>query len=256
MLLALVALGVALGYAASLRPPSRGWLRTVPVVNRALALVLVALGLATHTPLLDPLAWSARDQLRRLLEGRVAPADFDFGFLRFQLGRAGERALAELERFAKQEGQDAVRDGAWRARIADSYESWRNEHYALRWEDLFVRPEDPPLPPALLDAIREASTAWDAQRCRARRSCSAVPIELDDRAGSEWIILFDDADFPRALVFAESSGHWSRRGNLVTSGVPGGALDAALRGGRFETVAPLWRDVMIGGRRYRMQDAR
>lgn len=213
MLIALVALAAGVGYAASLRPRATGWLPTVPAVNRALAWVVIALGLATHTPLLDPLAWSARDQVRRLLSGRVAPDAFDYGFLHFELGHAGDRALAELERAGFRDGLASVRDGALRARTATSYEEWKGEHLALRTEDLFVRPEDAPIPPALLDA--------------------------------------------RVLVFVQSSGDWSQGGHLVSSDVESaGQLSSSLREGRFETAAPLWRDVLIGGQRYRLHHSR
>jgi hypothetical protein len=56
--------------------------------------------------------------------------------------------------------------------------------------------------------------------------------------------------------YVESAGAWSRRGNLVGFGEPAGPLGAALREGRFESVAPVWRDVVVGDRVYRMQDAR
>jgi hypothetical protein len=254
MWIALVALGAGLGYAASLRPRSPGWLPTVPAVNRALAWIVVALALATHTPLLDPLAWSARDQVRRLLSGRVAPDAFDYGFLHFRLGRAGDRALAELERIALRDGLDAVRDGAFRARTASSHDEWTNAHLALRTEDVFVRPEDAPIPPALLDAIRrESSHEWG--RCRSNHACSAAAVELDGHPGAEWLVAFGDAH-ARVLVFVQSSGAWSRGGHLVSSDEPAGQPSSSLREGRFEAAAPLWRDVLIAGQRYRLHHSR
>jgi hypothetical protein len=54
--------------------------------------------LALFSPLADPARLSVADQVRRLERGAVRPDQFDFRFLRFESGKAGEAALERLTR--------------------------------------------------------------------------------------------------------------------------------------------------------------
>ncbi|MBY0423675.1 MAG: DUF4153 domain-containing protein, partial [Parvularculaceae bacterium] len=64
---------------AALKPGA--WMEAVKAVNIAGAAFVAAMLLALMTPLLDPARVSVADQVARLESGRVAPDDFDFGFL-------------------------------------------------------------------------------------------------------------------------------------------------------------------------------
>jgi len=255
-LVAVVALCVGLGYAVSVLRRGRGWLHTLPGANRTLALAAVALALATHTPVLDPLRWSARDQLRRLVDGIVPAGEFDYGFLRYELGRAGDRALTELAGLTAHGELASVHDGVARVRAAKNYGEWQSQLVQLRAEDIYVREPDRPLPPALLEAIAREGNAYQWQGCRLNQRCSAVRIELDQEPGPEWIVLFDTGSRKHVSIFGASAGTFSQRGSLDASEEGAAALDAALRAGRFETVAPRWRDVRIDGALYRVVESR
>ncbi|KLD78357.1 DUF4153 domain-containing protein [Xanthomonas hyacinthi] len=95
-LVAVVACGYAFGYAwAALRPDGR-WLRPLAPVNRAISWVVIALALASASPLLDPYRIVVGSQLQRFADGRTAAADVDLYYLRFDSGRRGYRAVQAL----------------------------------------------------------------------------------------------------------------------------------------------------------------
>ncbi len=85
------------GLLSELAKNNESWMPPVAKLNTLMAGVWVLTLVLMHTPLLDPTGVSARNQMGRLLSGKVSPEAFDYGFLRFKLGRAGERAFTALE---------------------------------------------------------------------------------------------------------------------------------------------------------------
>lgn len=72
------------------------WPDAVRRYNLVLGCVTALVALATLTPLLDPYGLSAHTQMQRLVSGRVAPAEFDLGLLKFKLGAPGRAALERI----------------------------------------------------------------------------------------------------------------------------------------------------------------
>ncbi|MEO1309758.1 MAG: hypothetical protein AAFV51_02165 [Pseudomonadota bacterium] len=72
------------------------WMRPLGVLNTAHAGLWVVILFGLLTPLLDPYAWSARHQAERVRSQSVSIEEFDFGYLYFRLGRAGEREAEAL----------------------------------------------------------------------------------------------------------------------------------------------------------------
>lgn len=96
---AVVVLGYGLTYAvAVLRGP--GWMARIRRGNTVLALGLLALAALWLTPVLDAEAIAARSQVARFAEGRLPVARLPLVEMRFDWGRAGDRALARLEAMA------------------------------------------------------------------------------------------------------------------------------------------------------------
>lgn len=103
-ILGLGAAGIALAHAAAgilsvlgeaLTRADR-WMPLTSRLNAGLAALTAIALLAAGSPLLDPYAISARDQERRLMQGRVDAEGFDYGFMRFSLGVDGDAALDRL----------------------------------------------------------------------------------------------------------------------------------------------------------------
>lgn len=109
--------------------------------NRRLAIGLAVLSLLLASPLLNFGAISARDQVARLEQGRVAADRFDWGALRFDFGPPGEAAVRRL---AKEGSTPEIREAAG---------------YALkernRWnlEAAIAPPRRPPVDPSLVTIL-------------------------------------------------------------------------------------------------------
>lgn len=98
---ALVAIAVACAYGlaylvAALRGRLKGWRALLRRANLNLAAGVSVVALLLALPILDFGAISTSNQLARLESGKVSPEDFDYTALRWDLGEAGEKALAKL----------------------------------------------------------------------------------------------------------------------------------------------------------------
>lgn len=83
----------AAGYAMAAWRRSGAWMADAATVNIAGLPATAALLLATLTPLLDAERIATASQVDRLLSGTAEPQRFDFAYLRFRSGRAGNDAL-------------------------------------------------------------------------------------------------------------------------------------------------------------------
>lgn len=74
----------------------RKWPKAIGRVNIASALFMTFLAAAMNSPILDPYRLAANNQAERLLNGQIAPEDFDYLYMRFSLGRYGNYALEKI----------------------------------------------------------------------------------------------------------------------------------------------------------------
>jgi len=253
VLFTLVLGGYALGYALAVVRQGAPWLRMVRAVNLAMALVVVALGLLTHTPALDPIAWSARSQVARLVEGRVAAEEFDYGYLRFQLGREGRRALERLEALEAHPELAEVRTGIAAARAAESYWDWQKRHGpGLALEDFRVLPPGTVLPEGLFEFARTQGVMWTGVPCDAPNYCAVFPAELDGRPPDEWVFVVAQPHWSHVVAVARTRAGYESLGPLHSRGpVPGAEeIRESLEALRFGARKPRYRDVRIGDMRF------
>ncbi len=89
-----IAAAYALLYAFSMFLPGRYAIWRMG--NILLAGVIFFLAIFIQTPLLNVYSMSAQNQVARLLDGREDIEDFDFAYLKWELGEAGEKALVKL----------------------------------------------------------------------------------------------------------------------------------------------------------------
>jgi len=94
----LFALLYGVGYVGALVLRRGAWPAGMRHVNLALAPLVALVSFLLTTPVLNAEAWSVRNQVARLMGGKVALEDFDFAFLKFHAGKAGARALDDLLR--------------------------------------------------------------------------------------------------------------------------------------------------------------
>ena len=137
------------------------WPSSIGKINTVAALLLALIVASMNSPLLDPYRLSANNQVERLLTRRVSPENFDFLYLRFNLGRYGNLALARLLEIENIAGAELIRAKAAEAIAENPGEYWTNIRNGIvsertRREILDgarVHPEGRILPQAFIDSV-------------------------------------------------------------------------------------------------------
>jgi hypothetical protein len=108
------------GLLTELNWTGKRWMPFVAPLNTAMALIWVVVLVTLASPLVNPWELSARSQEARLMQGRVKAEEFDFGYLRFSLGKYGDQALERLAAVENHPQAAEIRAGVARARSAVS----------------------------------------------------------------------------------------------------------------------------------------
>jgi Domain of unknown function (DUF4153) len=239
----------ALGYA--LAAVRRGtWLKSIELTNVATAYIILAVLLALLSPIADPARLSVADQVARLESGKTSMDQFDFEFLRFFSGRYGEQALERLK--TKQDGPDAVRI----SQKANEALDWRTPAYAKRIvratsqsraANITVLSSSAPLPDSFLQ--QEWQGTWVPGCLTANAKCEAIVSDLDGD-GTPEILLFSLPGGISTAFQSTKDGRWMILGPIPNAQCAG--VRDALRAGKFETVAPKFKEIEVNGQRLRV----
>jgi hypothetical protein len=87
---------LALNYCVAILRRGEHWASSLRAINTGLAIWVLGICLVTQSPLADFWKISAHNQIARLQAGKVKPQDFDFYFMRRELGRPGYKGLQYL----------------------------------------------------------------------------------------------------------------------------------------------------------------
>lgn len=235
----------ALGYvAAALR--TAPWLKPLEATNIVAGVVAVLVLLALFTPLADPARLSVADQLRRLQNGTVSAAEFDYDFLRFGGGRYGSSALEQL----------AVQGGAAGERAAEAQRRdarQRRQEAAItpeiRRANIKVWPDGRSLPDNFLR--QDWSKGWALPSClTAKATCEAFFGDLTSDGVAE--VLLSAGSMISA--YQEQEGRWELIGRLEPGNCPG--LVEAMRAGNLAPTPPRFADLDVAGQRLRLETGR
>ncbi|WP_332656953.1 DUF4153 domain-containing protein [Brevundimonas sp.] len=247
---AVVGAAYAAGYAfaalAPLRRPDLGWMRPLERTNVWTAGLEIAVILALFSPLLDPARLSVADQMARLERGAVTPDRFDYRFLRFESGKAGQAALARLER-----SSDAgVARRARNARaLVDRWEE-TDEGAPDRLPRFEVVPAGAVLP---RDFVAKVPPNDSRARCAAPGECIASPADLNGDDRPEVLV----ANRAAVQLWVREAAGWRSVGSWSPRFCPGPGeradLRDALREGRVRPATPVWPDMLIDGERATVQ---
>lgn len=250
----LVGAAYAVGYGwAALSPFWRkgDWMRPLERTNIWTAILTVGVILLLFSPALDPARLSVMDQVARLERGAVTPDRFDYRFLRFESGKAGQAAL---ERLARSDNAD-IATRAKAATTADRFERIRPSTMGPRPSPADIRirayPSGATLPASFIRQYPRLVEMLD--HCNEERPCAARLMDLDRDdvpevlvAGQAGLSVFkqesDDRWFEWALYSPPSC-----RGRS-----PG--LAESLAAGGFEIAPPRFPDLLVGGVRLRHQE--
>jgi hypothetical protein len=237
---ALIGAAYAAGYGwAALSPFWRkgDWMRPLERTNIWTALLAVAVILLLFSPALDPARLSVMDQVARLERGAVTPDKFDYRFLRFESGKAGQAALERLARS----------DNAAIASAAKAAQKVEN-----RYDDPGpAEPERPlaievwPVGAAPLPAgfAASANRSGDLDHCQYANFCLATRRDLNGDGSPEMLIV----GHSEVAVFVPEGGAWNLIGHFDQSCRHETQTDPreALRAGRLQAVQPAWPDMVF-----------
>ncbi|MGQ7273086.1 DUF4153 domain-containing protein [Marinobacter sp. V034] len=189
--------------------------------NKWLAIVVAVVLILVNTPVWDLRSWSASNQVERLINGEVTPADFDYDYLRFSLGSYGVQALKELQTsdFVKEHPQVSDRISA----SLKQKNRWHKEPMVDKNDraavvDMLRRiPGDLALPAALVDRVSESMPA-----------CLNVPGNCwigqarSQEGVSYWLVFTQHyAHYVSGNAFVQHSNVWQMAGDLATPGCLG-----------------------------------
>lgn len=249
---ALVGAAYALGYGwAALSPFWRrgDWMRPLERTNIWTAILTVAVILALFSPLVDPDRLSVTDQVARLERGDVTPDTFDYRFLRFESGKAGETALARLTRSPNT-------DIAARARAATTAERYERagpvETHATA-ADIRIRtyPAGATLPASFTQQYGRLTEALG--HCSDEHACAARLMDLD-RDGVPEVLIAGETS---VIAFKqEGDGRWFGWADYMTPTCKQESVDVSLAvaASALEAAAPIFPDLLIDGVRLRHQE--
>jgi len=237
-----VGIGYAAGYGfAALQPFWRraDWMRPLEPTNVATAVLSVAVILALFSPLADPARLSVADQVSRLNSGRVTPDKFDYRFLRFESGRAGEAALAKLAASTNA----AIATRARAAQVAED-----------RYGDKVGTPPVTPVFEAwptgtVLPAGFTAAVATDDERagCNQPGECVVTLMDLNGDGAMDVLVARQND----MLIYDQTEdSKWTLRGRYSEDFCNGRTRTdprEALKAGTLKPIAPLWPDLSLKG---------
>jgi hypothetical protein len=209
---ALVAGLYSVGYATAVLWRTREWLGLMRSVNLWMSLLVAIVALLLHTPVLDPLAWSAANQYHRLAQKRVSAEQFDFSALRFKLGAVGYQTLQGLTELDQHPQIDLVRRNVASVEQAERYSAAEVRRDILLREHLRVVRVPDGVPDGLVEFIGERAPSWVIQRCVENKDCVLFPVS--PAAGRLLYVLFPSGSNTMLYGFSGEGGGWHQAGEF------------------------------------------
>ena len=247
-----------LAYAAGVVLRRKAWSGFIVEANPWIAPVVAGLALLMFTPVADPYGYSARDQMARLVAGKVSAEAFDYGYLKFQLGKPGRAAL-ERVRAIKGHPEQAVIDRKLAAidKATGYWETQGNPNMATAEElpdirgKLLIRPEGAALPDDALAALNE-QRGWAFKDClKDTEKCGVLVTDINKDGQPEYLFVSSGYALTGALLYKNGDA-WTVRDTGMTP-TPGEdtkeAVWQAFVAGDTELVQPEYYDIRIGKNR-------
>jgi hypothetical protein len=220
-----------------------------------------------NSPLLDARGISVRSQVVRLMDGQVTAEKFDYRYLRFDLGRAGEQALERLKVIAQHPQAELIRERS--AAILEQVNPWEVKAEALSGdaqvlEHLVVFPRDHRVEPAFLAMLRKDPNDYRVRACFVRgRHCPLLAVDLNNDRHLDYVLILPPSEYSGSeevvVLYSNGPAGWVRIGNLAGEAGRAGDrtladLEQLLERGDYQAAAPDWQNLTLGGRTYRLRD--
>jgi hypothetical protein len=239
------------------------WLRPLEGVNVAASLAILAILALLLSPIADPARLSVNSQVWRLSANKLSSSEFDYEFLRFDSGRFGSQALAQLATGTNEDVRTrAVRmqrteTRSFRFRSPDRANSAVTEP---AFSHATVYPKDATLPQDFRDADFSRTIPTYGFSCLRDGTPCDIYVLPSGAAGETTIVVRFTNDSshtpsayvpPMANVFQrDRDGKWVDTGTLSGAGCP--EIVDALREGTVTWVRPEHDDLVVHGVRLRI----
>lgn len=262
-LLTLIAGLYTIGYAVAALRRRGHWMRGMEPVNIAVAGVMIVLAILVNSPVLDARRITVASQIDRLLSGRISAEEFDYDYLRFDLGRPGIVALQALRDNDDHPEVATLRERA-KLVLAKSHrwaEPTETPATTGQVADQFVFfpagtvPDESFLKFAISD-----QRDWQLRRCfEIGQRCQVLGIDLNQDGVRDYAVFFTGRQaWDRMIsVYTRAGQVWTRVGRLdIDAHGPKQMpedLEAALARGQYEATDSPWRDLKLGGTRYQFR---
>lgn len=241
--LAMLLIGIALVHSLAalwaIRPRQAVWLGSLRRSNPLIALLSFVVLMLVFTPVLNPLTYSAANQMERLLSGRTSADAFDARALRYRLGKPGIEQFERLSRLVK-EGQ--ILDAPSRELLADRLleaepVSMSSREYGPKLEWIGPAPED---------SAQMLNLTLIESQCGSS-GCAAWQVDLDDDGVNEVLVVPKHEYSTSAFVYARHEGFWRDYARVDGIGT-GRALIEQIRAGTLKLAKPRYKTLVIDGR--------
>lgn len=263
-LLAGVILLYTVTYAGNMIIKRHEWVSGIIRLNPPLALFVLALTVIMHLPPFEPYGLSARDQLSRLRDGTTTPAQFDYAFLKFKLGRAGRNALSEIEADEKLMKNSVINKRVTAVQAETSYyqanraqNSFSTDELADVTSYMYVYPDNvtPPIKGIakwidihryLFKNCKKASNLDDHQ-------CAIMVIDLNNDGLDDMAFMANNYRNGLNTLIQKPKSSWEAGPYLTQADTktPMEEIWSAIKKGNVDLVPHETRDVMIGGTRFK-----
>lgn len=261
-LITVVAALHAASYAAAVVRRRESWLALIGPANSRIALILVAVLLATQSTLLDFRDVAVNSQVARALAPGADLAKLDLNYMRFEAGKPGNDALQRLKSNPRLAANTDFLANIERVLgQTNQYQPPAPPKPAITAASFTVIPEGAVVPPGLLQALTNPPPVefWLRQglsSCGEKPGkCLLMQLDLSQDGGAYWVEV-NDCGPCKLPVFGEDAAGWTYRGTLEARKVDAAKLITDLRNHRFSTQASPWKDLVVGdGVRYRFEPA-
>ncbi|WKZ32671.1 MAG: DUF4153 domain-containing protein [Thermodesulfobacteriota bacterium] len=233
LIFALIAAFYSVGYAVAVLVKKNIWLGLMRSVNIAVSLIVMAIAILIHTPVLDPISISAESQFKMLAAGRIDPAAFEYQVLKFQLGQNGFEKLKALSEMKDHPEAEAIRerakktieqdhfDYAFLAKAARTEAEPKAEALEFKEEHLNVLTSSKELPVGLMSAITSSLQGCGdiLALCVKQKDCAVFSRNMDDDMEEEYIFVQSEISCGGLHLFDRVDGqNWSYIGEMRQTG--------------------------------------
>lgn len=219
------------------------WLGPLRTSNPLIALFGCVVLVLVHTPLVSPEAWSAQNQVQRLLSGRTPVADFDAWTLRYRLGAAG---VEQFEWLKTEVERNQILDVQGRERLRDvlSEPTYRSNTAEFDGRDNALNMEWVGDAEDGVEAMLKG--AFIGMHCQGA-GCVLHAMDLNDDGRNEVLLVSkEEWGFKAYILDRDEHGEWRAAADLEGQEDPARLIEL-IRQGALKPVKPRFNTFNIDG---------